>query len=380
MAIDNHREGKSIVLPTDSADDAQASGVEPVIPAAELLEVPFYPEERDEEDDNLDTEVENLVEAARLATETPPTSIDDADGYVSNARNAASRSDEFPFWAPAERTVVGVGSLVRHSASDPVFGQPVDTYGLVIAAHAQTLGLEDFAVHVYEEDARPPLDSIQPAPSRRRPVVNYDARVIASTCPVHRPVHSGPVYAVKAAELAAMHGQTAQDWPGRTHMLLGLYEDGAGDYGVLAEERDRVLGPKQGHVILSGLPGAGKTSLFLTLAISLYAQLQGLEQASRSAALKIPGVATIAFNVKGADLLFPDHLLDLSELSDEERRKWDQDLRMWAAAGVDDITRDPFRRVIVYVPLAEDGLNRHTLRSNPAADREGYSETIACLI
>jgi len=47
---------------------------------------------------------------------------------------------------------------------------------------------------------------------------------------------------------------------------------------------------------------------------------------------------------------------------------------MWAAAGAD-IAQDPFRRVIVYVPLADDGLNRHTLRSNPAADREGYSET-----
>src|SRR5574341_371293 len=295
MAIDSQREGKSIVLPTDGA---QASGVEPVVPEAELLEVPFYPEERDEEEDSLDAEVEDLVETARLAAETPPTPGDHPDGYVSNARNAASRSDEFPFWAPAERTVLGVGSLVRHSASDPALGRSVDTYGLVIAANAQTLGLEDFAVHVYEEDARPPLDSIQPAPNRRRPVVNYDAQVIASTSLVHRPVHSGPVYAVKAVELAAMHGQTAPDWPGRTHMLLRLYEDDAGDYGVLAEERDRVLGPKQGHVILSGLPGAGKTSLFLTLDISLYAQLQRLEQASSSAAPKIPGVATIAFNVK----------------------------------------------------------------------------------
>jgi hypothetical protein len=265
MAIDSQREGKSIAVPTAGAPAAPPNGVEPVIPEAELIDVPFYPEERDEEDDNLDAEIENLVEAARLATETPPTSGDDPDGYVSNARNAASRSDEFPFWGPAERTVLGVGSLVRHRATDPALGRPIDTYGLVIAAHAETLGLEDFAIHVYEEDARPPLDSIQPAPSRRRPVVNYGARVIASTCPVHRPVHSGPVYAVKAAELAAMHGQTAQDWPGRTHMLLGLYEDNAGDYGVLAEERDRVLGPKQGHVILSGLPGAGKTSLFLTL-------------------------------------------------------------------------------------------------------------------
>ena len=306
MTIDSQEEGKSILLPMNGT---QTSGVEPSVPEAEVIEVPVYPEERDEAEDNLDAEVEDLVEAARLAAETPPAAGDHPAGYVSNARNAASRSDGFPFWGPAERTALGVGSLVRHSAIDPALGRPVDTYGLVIAANAQTLGLEDFAIHVYEEDARPPLNSIQPAPSRRRPVVNYDARVIASTCPVHRPVHSGPVYAVKAAELAAMHGQTAPDWPGRTHILLGLYKDDAGDYGVLAEERDRVLGPKQGHVIFSGLPGAGKTSLYLTLVISLYAQLQRLEQVNGSAQQKVPGVATIAFNVKGADLLFPDHLL-----------------------------------------------------------------------
>src|SRR5215831_11381130 len=165
MAIDSHREGKSIVLPTDGA---QASGAEPVIPEAELIEVASYPEERDEEEDNLDTEVEDLVEAARRAAEMPPTSGDDPAGYVSNARNASSRSDEFPFWGPAERTILGVGSLVRHSAINLALRQPVVTYGLVIAANAQTLGLEDFAIHVYEEDARPPLDSIQSAPSRPR--------------------------------------------------------------------------------------------------------------------------------------------------------------------------------------------------------------------
>lgn len=364
MPIDSPRERKSIVLPVDGM---QTSGVEPVIPETELIEVPFYPEERDEEEDNIGAEVENLVEAARLAAEALPVAGDPAQGYVSNARNAASRSDEFPFWAPAEQTAFGVGILVRHSATDTAIEQPVDTYGIIIAADAQTLGLEDFAIHVYEEDARPPLESIQPAPSKRRPVVNYKARVIASTCPAYRPVLSGPVRALKAAELAAVHGQTAPDWPGQMHMLLGLYEDDTGDYGVLAEERVRVLGPKQGHVIFSGLPGAGKTSLFLTLVISLYAQLQGLEPANDSSGQPVPGVATIAFNVKGADLLFPDHL-DHSDLSDQDRR-------MWAAAGVD-ATRDPFCRVIVYVPLADDGLNRHTLRSNSAADRKGYSETI----
>ncbi|GLV54331.1 hypothetical protein KDH_11790 [Dictyobacter sp. S3.2.2.5] len=82
--------------------------------------------------------------------------------------------------------------------------------------------------------------------------------------------------------------------------------------------------------------------------------------------LKVPGIATLAINVKGADLLFLDHLApeDLEE----------HDKRMWRAAGVD-VDKKPFRRVIVYTPLKEDGINRYSLRSNPAADIPGYSET-----
>jgi hypothetical protein len=94
---------------------------------------------------------------------------------------------------------------------------------------------------------------------------------------VQRPPLSGPVYAIKAAELTKVHGEDDAEWPGRNHLLLGFYEDGDGGFGAFAEERARVLGPKQGHVIFSGLPGAGKTSLFLTLVISLYAQLRRLE-------------------------------------------------------------------------------------------------------
>jgi hypothetical protein len=82
--------------------------------------------------------------------------------------------------------------------------------------------------------------------------------------------------------------------------------------------------------------------------------------------IHVPKAATVAINVKGADLLFLDHP-DVSEL--EER-----DLAMWKAAGVD-VACPPFGRVIVYVPLQEDGFNRHSLRSNPAADIPGYSET-----
>lgn len=80
----------------------------------------------------------------------------------------------------------------------------------------------------------------------------------------------------------------------------------------------------------------------------------------------VPRVASLAFNVKGADLLFLDHVDD-SELEA-------QDKAMWKSAHVD-IHRQPFRRVHVYVPLADDGLNLNTLRSNPAADQLGYSET-----
>lgn len=81
---------------------------------------------------------------------------------------------------------------------------------------------------------------------------------------------------------------------------------------------------------------------------------------------KVPRIATLAINVKGGDLLFLDHLAT----QDIEER----DQRMWQAAGVN-IEHNPFRRVIVYTPLKEDGINRYSLRSNPEADIPNYSET-----
>jgi hypothetical protein len=152
----------------------------------------------------------------------------------------------------------------------------------VFDTEGNTLGLDDYAIHVYEQDAQPPIDSIQPAPSARRPIVNYHAKVLASTSTVQRPVLSGPVYAVCADELASLHGKSNDTWLDPNYMLTGFYEDIDGDFGIFAEERARVLGPKQGHVILSGLPGAGKTSLFLTLVISLYAHLQQIEDEDES--------------------------------------------------------------------------------------------------
>jgi hypothetical protein len=153
----------------------------------------------------------------------------------------------------------------------------VHTYGIITKTEGQTLGLDDYATHVYEKDAKPPIESIQPAPSERRPVVNYHVKVLASTQSIQKPVLSGPVYAVAADELAEVHRKEKLSWLDPDYILAGFYQDGRGDFGIFAEERSRVLGPKQGHVILSGSPGAGKTSLFLTLVISLYAQLQNME-------------------------------------------------------------------------------------------------------
>ena len=81
---------------------------------------------------------------------------------------------------------------------------------------------------------------------------------------------------------------------------------------------------------------------------------------------KMPGVATLAINVKGADLLFLDHI-SADGLEEHDRK-------MWHASGVD-IEKRPLGRVIVYTPLKEDGFNRNSLRSNPSADVDGYSET-----
>ncbi len=89
---------------------------------------------------------------------------------------------------------------------------------------------------------------------------------------------SGPVYPVQVDELASIHKKDCASWLAPEYFLTGFYEDAHGEFGLFAEERSRVLGPKQGHVIFSGQPGAGKTSLFLTLTISLYAQLRSLEK------------------------------------------------------------------------------------------------------
>ncbi len=253
----------------------------PVETREEVIVIRDYPEDQgDDEIAEDDEEIATLVLAAQAEREKITSQQFTSQqtlpiGYVTNARNAASRSDMFQFWAPAEETSLGIGSIVRHTATIP---QRVDTYGIIVDTTGSTLGLADYAIHVYEQDAQPPLDSIIPAPSARRPVVHYQAKVLASTHKAQRPVLSGPVYAVTANELADVHRKVQDMWIDPQYLLLGFYEDASGAFGIFGEERARVLGPKQGHVIFSGLPGAGKTSLFLTLAISLYAQLRNMEE------------------------------------------------------------------------------------------------------
>src|SRR5438128_96154 len=90
-------------------------------PEEEIIEVRYYP--ADQGDDEIDEEAEEIaamaqrIQAEHLKTmEEQPRQIRPI-GYVSNARNAASRSDMFQFWAPAEETLLGIGSIVRHTAT-----------------------------------------------------------------------------------------------------------------------------------------------------------------------------------------------------------------------------------------------------------------------
>ena len=246
------------------------------LPDTERIEVVHYPEDLGEsQPDETNEAIEQILRAAHENEHTqrvPQVSV--PLGYVSNARNSVAQSDSFQFWSPAEEAPLGIGSIVRHTSSQP---ELVHTYGIITKTEGQTLGLDDYAIHVYEQDAQPSIDSIQPAPSERRPVVNYHVKVLASTQSMQKPVLSGPVYAVAADELAEVHKKQKDQWLDPNYILAGFYQDTKGDFGIFAEERSRVLGPKQGHVILSGSPGAGKTSLFLTLVISLYAQLQNME-------------------------------------------------------------------------------------------------------
>ena len=247
-----------------------------IISDTERIEIVHYPEDLgDTQPDEANEAIEQILQAVHENEQTRRVAQANAPlGYVSNARNSAAQSDTFQFWAPTEGASLGIGGIVRHTSSYPGL---VHTYGIITKTEGQTLGLDDYATHVYEKDARPPIESIQPAPSERHPVVNYHVKVLASTQSIQKPVLSGPVYAVSADELAEVHKKEKMHWLDPDYILAGFYQDAKGDFGIFAEERSRVLGPKQGHVIFSGSPGAGKTSLFLTLVISLYAQLQNMK-------------------------------------------------------------------------------------------------------
>src|SRR6266568_3264563 len=198
-----------------AAYDALSRDIEGEPREEEVIVIREYPEDRgDDEVAEDDEEITAMVLAAQAERDkiadqrfTPQQTA--PIGYVTDARNAASRSDMFQFWAPAEEISLGIGSIVRHTTTIP---QPVETYGIVVDTTGSTLGLEDYAIHVYEQDARPPLDSIIPAPSARRPIVHYQAKVLASTHPALRPVLSGPVYAVTAGELAEVHRKAQAVW------------------------------------------------------------------------------------------------------------------------------------------------------------------------
>jgi transcriptional regulator of NAD metabolism len=110
------------------------------IAESEVLEIVSYPEdEGDAAVDETEVEIEALVQAAHAHMASAHIPIAEAPiGYVSNARNAASQSDIFQFWAPAEEMSLGIGSIVRHTATTP---QVVHTYGIVIDTEGSTLGL-----------------------------------------------------------------------------------------------------------------------------------------------------------------------------------------------------------------------------------------------
>lgn len=235
--------------------------------------------------EEMEQEIDQLVEAAVSQLEARPPTDEDPRGYVTNARNAGSTSDSFSFWASADTPIFGIGSIVRQSAESPGRAR-VETYGVVDASEAQTLGLDDLAIHVYETDARPPITGLAPATSRRRPIVVWRARVLSSSGTRPRPVLDGPVFPVRGDdELLAAHGSRPdgggpkdQAWSEERGMLLGFYQDDLDNFSAYAEERVRVLGPQQGHVVLSGVPGAGKTSMFLMLLTAEFAKLRRLEQ------------------------------------------------------------------------------------------------------
>ncbi|MEM3658679.1 MAG: hypothetical protein QXQ66_09760 [Candidatus Hadarchaeum sp.] len=244
-------------------------------------------------------------------------------GRIAPTLRSPSTPGEFTFWVEdSEHIHIEVGNLVTaHNRGVRVTGLVTDLQAVSDVREV----LDSFYAHAF---GRPDAE----LPTRIPIVVNAKAEIVRRSDGRMEPIRGNwPVTFATAKEIREAYG--AQISP-EHEVLAGFTYDDRKDPVPIGLDARYVVGYEAAHINISGASGvATKTSYALFL---LYALLAHSEQHNSN-------IASIAFNVKEADLMFLDNLPtweDLDRIKDHPL--WKFSVRLWRQAR-NDYGIDPIR-------------------------------------
>src|SRR5919106_277320 len=266
-------------------------------------------------------------------------------GRVVTSEDNPATAHEFYFWTAETDTAqnLDIGHIVVAEAEDA-------TAIAVLDDPRRYSDLQSFLDDFYAFDGDPSL----PALSDRVEILVFRARVLATRHREERkkskrPVKSGPVYFATSAAIEFALG--AEEFSG-TKIPMLLHENGNETNGApqrtpLYADADYLMGPEAGHLNITGMSGLStKTSHALFTISSIFQTAKDKK------------VASLMFNVKGADLLFLDKPVEVDPEDDPElaeryekagqRGLPREDREMYASLGLE---IKPFDNLRIFAPL-----------------------------
>jgi DNA helicase HerA-like ATPase len=262
-------------------------------------------------------------------------------GRVVATERRPNTPHEFHFWTALD-SPVGIGTIVRVDAPNPVEGHLPRIYGIVVEGFSYT-DLQTPLHDVLGHDGSPAGASH--ASTERAEIRLYTAAVLRQVPeePL-QPVPMGEVFLADDADIAValrMDGYLKEG--AHTGIPIGVYRAG-GTESPIYVDADFLLGPEAAHLNITGVSGlATKTSAVEWLLSSIFTHFPPAKGS----------VAAVCFNVKGPDLCFLDQAgeLDATDRAIYERLA---------------VPAEPFRHVRYFAPYKADGYSLNTLRSNDA--------------
>ncbi|MFQ3548247.1 MAG: ATP-binding protein [Armatimonadota bacterium] len=273
-------------------------------------------------------------------------------GRVIATESKPSTAYNFNFWT-SDDSKVGIGTLVVVKKGD------LEVYGVVV----EGFGFTDLQSALYDFIGSEGDPSFNPATIR--PEVKCYTAAVLRVDPEEplQPVPVAPVFL--ADDMSVCKALRMDSFIGKSEIPIGLYQNGDMLSPVYVDS-EFLLGPEAAHLNITGVSGlATKTSSIEFILLSIMQNFEkNLDESKRG------GIAVVAFNVKGSDMLFLDYPAFVDESDDNFslyknfglERFSDEEVNMYNLLN---IPLKPFDNVKYYAPFKEDRVNLNTLRSNP---------------